>query len=333
MRMNRRFLYTGVFLLALGAVLVAADLRAIDPAAVRDALRLWPVAVILIGVAIVVRRSPAALPAGLLAAGMPGLVLGGAMTVGPGFVVDCATAGASSPASVRQGPLGAPRDVSIRAHCGALQLTTSPQEPGWKVSVDDGAGPAPVVDSTEGSVALNAVGLVGDGPWGDWSGGHARASTWELVVPTGDLGAVSATLLATDTTIDLADTRVGSLDLTSSASRVSVDLTKTSISHVSVISSFGQLTLYVPASANLTGDLKSSFGRIVICTNRTNLLSPIGLRVSGHGFATGVRARGEGESDLTYESPGYAGAAFHADLRVNASFGSIDIDPYVGGCQ
>ena len=39
MRVNRRFLYAGMFLLALGAVLVVADLRALDLATVRDALR------------------------------------------------------------------------------------------------------------------------------------------------------------------------------------------------------------------------------------------------------------------------------------------------------
>ena len=37
MRVNRRFLYWGVFLVAIGGVLVAADLSAADSATIADA--------------------------------------------------------------------------------------------------------------------------------------------------------------------------------------------------------------------------------------------------------------------------------------------------------
>lgn len=46
MRVNRRFLYWGILLVALGGVLVAADLGAVDTPALTDALRLWPLAII-----------------------------------------------------------------------------------------------------------------------------------------------------------------------------------------------------------------------------------------------------------------------------------------------
>jgi hypothetical protein len=333
MRINRKFLYGGVFLLTLGAVLVAADLHALDLTAVQDAMRLWPVVVLLIGVAIVVRRSPVALPAGLLAAGVPGLVLGGAIAVGPRFVVDCAPARSSSPAAVSRGPLQSPRDVSLRARCGSLVVTTSTGQPGWELSVDEDAGPAPLVVAADGSFVLDATGIQGDGPWGDWSVDDALPSRWRLVLPGGDLGAFSATVQATQTTIDLANARAESVDLTTTASDVELDLTGASVGDVHIVSSFGQVTLYVPLGSDLTGNLKVTGGRLVICTNRTNTLDPIGLRVTGRGFAAGVRARGAQESHLSYESPGYARASHHADLDVNASFGSIDTDPFVGGCK
>ena len=44
-RVNRRFLYWGVVLSAIGGVLVAADLGAVDTPTLTDALRLWPLAV------------------------------------------------------------------------------------------------------------------------------------------------------------------------------------------------------------------------------------------------------------------------------------------------
>jgi hypothetical protein len=89
MRVNRGLLYTGVFLVALGGVIVAAELVAIDTFRLTDVLRLWPVALIAIGAALALRRTDLALPTGLLAAALPGLLLGGAIAVAPSVSIDC----------------------------------------------------------------------------------------------------------------------------------------------------------------------------------------------------------------------------------------------------
>ena len=89
MRLNRTFLYAGVFLVALGGMLVAANLGAFDSIALTDALRLWPLALIAIGLGIALRRTEFSVPTGMLAAAMPGLVLGGAIAVAPRYVPVC----------------------------------------------------------------------------------------------------------------------------------------------------------------------------------------------------------------------------------------------------
>lgn len=89
MRVNRGLLYTGVFLVAIGSVLVAADVGAIDTARLTDALRLWPLAVIAIGASLVLRRSRFSLQGGMLAAVLPGLLLGGAIAIAPTYIPDC----------------------------------------------------------------------------------------------------------------------------------------------------------------------------------------------------------------------------------------------------
>ena len=64
MRINRRFLYWGAFLAALGSILVAADLRNGDTAVIADALRFWPLAFVAIGLGLVLRSlRPAIHPA------------------------------------------------------------------------------------------------------------------------------------------------------------------------------------------------------------------------------------------------------------------------------
>ena len=88
MRLNRTLLYAGVFLVAIGGAFTAADLSPFSTATLIDALRLWPLAVIAVGLGIVLRRTQIGLASGLLAAALPGLVLGGAMALGPRLAVE-----------------------------------------------------------------------------------------------------------------------------------------------------------------------------------------------------------------------------------------------------
>src|SRR5215210_7223887 len=103
MQINRRFLYAGVFLVAIGAVLVAADLGDVDTGGRAELLRLWPLALVAVGAAVVLRHTPVSLSSGLLAAAVPGLVLGGALSLAPRTVGDCGTRGEPARVTTRQG--------------------------------------------------------------------------------------------------------------------------------------------------------------------------------------------------------------------------------------
>jgi hypothetical protein len=89
MRVHRALLYTGVFLVAIGGVLVAADASGVAGATIVDALRLWPLAVIAVGTGLVLRQSRFSLQGGLIAAALPGLVLGGVIAAAPAHLPDC----------------------------------------------------------------------------------------------------------------------------------------------------------------------------------------------------------------------------------------------------
>jgi hypothetical protein len=88
MRVNRTLLYTGVFLAAIGGAVMVADFAAISTPALIDVLRLWPIALIAIGLGIALRRTQLSLASGMLAAAVPGLILGGAMAVGPRIAIE-----------------------------------------------------------------------------------------------------------------------------------------------------------------------------------------------------------------------------------------------------
>jgi hypothetical protein len=84
MTVGRGTLYVGVFLIAAGAMTLGAAVGVLDPAAVADTVAtLWPLAVIALGVGLVLRRTRAALGAGVLAALVPGLALGAAIVALP----------------------------------------------------------------------------------------------------------------------------------------------------------------------------------------------------------------------------------------------------------
>src|SRR6185312_8841370 len=122
MRVNRRFLSWGVFLVALGGVLVAVDLQAVSTTTIVDALRLWPLAVIAVGLGLVLRRTRFSLPAGLLAAAVPGLVLGGAFAVAPRIAADCGVGLSSPTVETQQGSFLGPARIDVETGCGALVI-------------------------------------------------------------------------------------------------------------------------------------------------------------------------------------------------------------------
>ena len=90
MRVKNSYLYWGVFLLALGGAIAAVTYLQPDPTAVVDVLRYWPLVVIAFGVGLVLRRTQFNVAGGILAAAVPGLLLGSAIAVGPQVGWDCA---------------------------------------------------------------------------------------------------------------------------------------------------------------------------------------------------------------------------------------------------
>ncbi|HET9084906.1 MAG TPA: hypothetical protein VFN41_10955 [Candidatus Limnocylindrales bacterium] len=88
MRVNRTLLYAGVFVVALGAGLLLAGRWQLTTNDLIGVLAWWPLAVIAVGLALALRHSPLGLASGLLAAAVPGLVLGGVMTLSPRLAVE-----------------------------------------------------------------------------------------------------------------------------------------------------------------------------------------------------------------------------------------------------
>jgi len=320
MRLNRRFLYWGIFLVAIGGVLVAADLRAVDTPTLADALSLWPLAVIAIGLSLALRRTWLSLPGMLLAAAVPGLVVGAAFAVAPRFPGECGTRHEPTSVATSRGTFDGPATVSVRSSCGSLSVRTAPGS-GWQIDTATSAGRSPKVASSARVLSIDDTSAHG------WSFLDAGREAWDLTLPTSELDRLSLVVFAGHGRIALPDAHVDHLSLTANAAEMVVDASAASIASVAAVVNVGSLSIRLPAAGDLVGSLKVGAGGLRICAP-----PELGLRVTSNGISERVRVNGLQQTSSEWESPNYASATHHADLSVGATFGAVEINP-TGGCE
>ena len=320
MRVNRRFLNWGVFLVAVGGVLVVADLSAIDSATVADALRLWPLAVIAIGVGLILRRTRFSLAGGLLAAAVPGLLLGGAFVVAPHVSVDCGARGTPASFVTNEGTFDGPATVSVTSGCGTLVVDTATGT-GWALTGGNTANQPPVVHATNRSLSIDSGTNEG---WHFWDQGR---DSWNLTLPTSRIDDLSLDVNAGRGQIDLAGAQLGRLDLTTNAAETIVDVSGASLTGLSGAVNAGLLSVHLPSGSDPSGSFTVNAGALQVCTP-----PGLGLRVTHGGVLSGVKVNGLQVSGDACQSPDYSSATHRADLNVVVNVGAVEINP-IGGCK
>ena len=319
MRVNRRFLYWGILLVAIGGVLVAADLRAVDTATLTDTLRLWPLAVIAIGLSIVLRKTQFSLPVLVVAAAIPGLVVGSALAVAPRFAGDCGARGELASAAT-QGTFDGPASVTVRSGCGSLDVRTAPGN-GWQLDASNTSGRTPTIESSARSMSIDATSDE------DRSFLDAGRDDWDLTLPTSELDALSIVVTAGRARVDLADAHVERLELTANAGEIVVDASAAAVAELSAVINVGSLSIRLPTGSDVAGSLRVGAGELHVCAP-----PDVGVRVTARGTAKQVTVNGLHQSESDWVSPDYTSATHRADLRVTVNFGTVQINP-IGGCR
>lgn len=320
MTVKRGTLYVGVFFLAAGAVTLGAATGVLDRTAVASAVEtLWPVAVIAIGVGLVLRRSPAALVAGILAAAVPGLALGASVVAVPELPIPCTDAAGSAPAETRSGSFGSTARVDLTLSCGELTVTPQPGN-AWRVDTRDG-------DSRRSTVAADGTSLSArvSGRSGRWNL-HAGGVAWDVALPTGTTIDLTTELKAGRGHLDLAGTRLGAVNLDVNAADLRVDLTGATLDRLALEANAGSAAITLPADS-FTGDLNANAGSLALCVP-----DQLALRVRSTATLGSIDVDGLVQRGSAWETPGYDAAPFKADLTIDASVGSVTINPE-GGCK
>ena len=322
MTVRRGLLYTGVFLFAAGAVALLNATGRLDPVAVADAVATyWPVAVIAIGVALVVRRSPAALPAGIIAAALPGVVLAGAVVAVPDVSFGCSGANpAAAQTETREGAFGTTADVDLSVNCGELEVTTQPGN-AWRVDATDGGDRRTIVTADPERLSVTT-----DRGLRRWNVGDDGVD-WAVVLPTTPATDLRAEVNAGRGTFDLAGAHLGALGLVVNAGRLDVDLTGATLSTLDVELNAGAASLTLPAGTSFEGSLDTNAGSLEMCAP-----AGLGLHVTATNSLGTTQANGLIKRGDAWETPDYATAPFTANLAIDASVGSVIINPQ-GGCK
>ena len=320
MRVNNSYLYWGVFLLAVGGAIAAFTYLQPDAAAVIDVLRYWPLIVIAFGVALVLRRTQFNVAGGVLAAAVPGLLLGSAIAVGPQVGWDCAPHDNDlTSLHADQGTFSAPARVDVTTGCGTISITTRPGT-GWDLQAANTQGYAPVVDASTTDLSLRSV------RDDRWFGDYGR-DDWGLTLPTSRIDDLNVVVNAGEGQTDLDDADIGALALTTNAGRSTVDLATARVESIAAAVNAGQLSIELPTGDDIRGTISVNAGDAEVCVPDT-----VGLRIRSSGTFSSTDLNGLALHDGAWESPGYASAAHHADLTVSVNLGSLDINP-VGGCS
>ena len=299
MLVNHRFLYIGVFLVAIGGVLVAADLAGAEASTIVDALRLWPLAVVAIGLGIALRRTRFSFPGGMLAAAVPGLVFGGGFALVPRVAADCGTSGATSSVATEQGVFDGPARVSVTTGCGSLVVTAG-DGAAWRFETDNTASPMPIINASARSLTIDAGGRIGLNRAG------RERDAWRLTLPTSEIEDLSVEVNAGQGQVDLSEASVASLSATVNAGRLSIGLS---------------------AIHDVVGSIEVNAGAVQLCAP-----SDLGLRVHQGGAVDGISINGRHQGGNDWESPNYRSATQHADLIVDLNLGDLEINS-IGGCK
>ena len=257
MQINRGLVFWGVALITAGAVALAIQSGVIAGESVRGLWRFWPVALIVIGVAVIAARTPfaliATLAAGLVVGGLGGTLVGGWPE---GFSVGCG--GDADEVASDTGSFGAEASVELDLSCGELAVSTAPGSE-WSVDARYAGSPEPEIAATDRSLRVAADG--DRGPFGFADG----RQEWDVVLPTDTELDLTIDANAGESNIDLAGATLTGLAVDANAGAVDIGLSGASVTRLSVDANAGAISIQADETTTLDGSVEINAGAIELC--------------------------------------------------------------------
>jgi hypothetical protein len=319
MRLDRRLVGIGLFLVVFGAVLLAARQGWIEPDLVGRAWQLWPLLLIGFGISILIGGRTGSQVGGLIVAACLGVMAAAVVTNGGGFpFIGCGNYRTGVPFATQSGELTGRTAVEVTFRCGDLDIQTG-GDSGWSVEGSSERGRAPSIEADEDRRL--EIGTPDDSPF-DFA---TTREQWTVTLPAAPLLDLDLTLNAGSGTIDLDQANLGTVELTVNAGSIKLDLRDAAaIETVDATVNAGSAVVWLPERP-LGGELQVNAGSLSLCAPED-----IGLRlttgdnpISSNDF----EARGLVRAGEAWESQDYATAPIRIALDVQANAGSLSLNP------
>jgi hypothetical protein len=310
MHANRSLVFWGVALVTAGAVALAIQNDLVSGAAARDAWRLWPVVLIVIGIAVISARTPFALVGTLVAALVVG-GMGGTLAAGwpDGFSIGCG--GEASNLATESGSFtgAASAEVELDFSCGELAVAMAAGS-GWSVDARYAADAEPEIESDDGTLRVEAE-------RGGVFGFRDARQEWDVTLPT-DVGlALMISANAASSTLDLADASLSRLELDANAGEVTLDLSGATADALGISANAGSVELTVDGSTRFDGSVDTNAGSFELCVTDDALVE-ITVADANVSFSHNLDASGLARSGDTWRS-GDGPADVVLDVEGNAA--------------
>ena len=319
MQINRGLIFWGVALVTAGAVALAIQSQLIPSDSARQAWRLWPLLLIVIGVSIIASRTAfgtiAVLLAGLVAGGLAGTLVAG---IPDGLEIGCG--GEPTESVTAEGSFGTDGEVDLDLSCGELDVSTQPGT-SWTVVARHGGDGEPEINSDSESLSVRAED-------GGFIGFTDSRQAWDVVLPTDASLRLSVDSNAASSRLDLDDADLSTLEIDANAGDVDVALPGAEVRELSVDANAGSISIEADDTTRLNGSVEMNAGSLELCIP-DGVAVAITIEEDNVTFSDNLDDSGLTRDGDTWRG---GGATPAVSLRVNGNAASFTLNPE-GGCS
>jgi hypothetical protein len=317
-RIDRRLVGLGLFLVSAGAVMFAVRQGLIPDDIAGRAWTLWPLLLVGAGISIALGGRGIAALGGLLVAVVLGAILGGIAATGFGAGFGACGGDRTGTAFAEQtGSITPGATISVAISCGDLDVRSG-GGPGWSVAGSSPDGIAPAISTTAGGLRI-------ENPRRDPFTFGAGSNRWTVTIPSDAGFDLDVQTNGGSSRVVLEGATVADGSFETNAGSLVVDLRGIArIGDLDVHTNLGSTTLKLP-DRSVTGSISVNAGSVALCAPtsaglRIRLDTVVGSAdLDKHGLVRG--------DDDTWQTPGYASAASQVELRVDVNAGSLTLDP------
>jgi len=254
-QINRSLIFWGVALITAGAVALAIQSQLIPADSARQARRLWPLLLIVIGVSVIASRTAfgtvAVLLASLVAGGLAGALVAG---VPDGLEIGCG--GDPTESVTAEGSFATDGEIDLDLSCGELDVSTQPGTDWTVIARHGGEEPELIFDAE--SLRVKAEG-------GGFIGFTDSRQAWDVVLPTDASLRLSVDANVASSRLDLDGANLSTLEIDANAGDVNVELPGAEVRELSVDANAGSISIIIDASTRLDGSIEVNAGSLEVC--------------------------------------------------------------------